>query len=279
MPQTFPGRQFPKLPVNSQTISSGSGGLAVVDTTSNILEWKEPNLPSLQDDDRLRCLSSGWGATCKGISTRGPWSPQEQTLHINCLELLAATLAVQTFVKEKSGISILLRIDNTTAVAYINRKGGTVSPTLLNLANIALEAQYLPGVMNSIADRESRTWLDRSEWKLCPQIFQRINAQLGPLLTDLFASRLSNQLPIFVSWKPDPLALVTDAFSLVWSDLPQKIYANPPWGLIGRVLSQTHSQSIPELILIASVWKLKLGILCSCRGWSEYLYLFLYHQR
>ena len=29
----------------------------------------------------------GWGATFKGISTRGPWSPQEQTLHINCLEL------------------------------------------------------------------------------------------------------------------------------------------------------------------------------------------------
>ena len=76
----------------------------------------------------------GWGATCKGISTWGPWSPQEQTLHINCLELLAATLAVQTFAKEKSGISILLRIDNTTAVAYINRKGGTVSPTLSNLA-------------------------------------------------------------------------------------------------------------------------------------------------
>ena len=120
----------------------------------------------------------GWGATCKGISTRGPWSPQGQILHINCLELLAATLAVQTFAKNRLGISILLRIDNTTAVAYINRKGKTEFPTLLNLAktlwlwcmerNIVLEAQYLPGIMNSIIDRKSRTWLDRSEWKLCP---------------------------------------------------------------------------------------------------------------
>ena len=66
----------------------------------------------------------GWGATCNGIRTRGPWSPQEQTLHINCLELLAATLAIQSFAKEKSGITILLKIDNTTAVAYINRIGG-----------------------------------------------------------------------------------------------------------------------------------------------------------
>ena len=237
MPQTFTGRQFPKLPVNSQTISSGSGGLVVVDTTSNILEQKKPNLPSLQDDDRLRCLSSGMGSHLQRNINQGPRSPQEQTLHINCLELLAATLAVQTFAKDRSGISIPLRIDNTTAVAYINRKGGTVSPTLSNLTqnlwlwcmerNITLEAQYLPGVMNSIADRESRTWSDRSEWKLCPQIFQRINTQLGPLLTDLFASRLSDQLPTFVSWKPDPLALATDAFSLVWLNLPQKIYANP----------------------------------------------------
>ena len=66
----------------------------------------------------------GWGATCNGIQTRGPWSPQEQILHINCLELLAASLAVQTFAKQKSDITILLELDNTTAVAYINRMGG-----------------------------------------------------------------------------------------------------------------------------------------------------------
>ena len=75
-----------------------------------------------------------------------------------------------------------------TAVAYINRE---VSPTLSRMAktlwlwrterNVSLEAQHLPGVMNSIADRESRAWLDRSEWKLSPNIFQKINSQLGPI--------------------------------------------------------------------------------------------------
>ena len=180
----------------------------------------------------------GWGANCKGKTTRGPWSPQEQDLHINCLELLAATLAVQTFAKQKQSISILLKLDNTTAVAYINRRGGTVSPLLSQLAkdlwlwcmkrNIYLQAQHLPGVMNTIADRESRTRSDRSEWKLSPRVFQRINEQLGPLSIDLFASRLSMQLPTFVSWRPDPLAIAADAFTLDWSNLPQKIYANPP---------------------------------------------------
>ena len=74
----------------------------------------------------------GWGATCNGVRTRGPWSPTEQSLHINCLELLAATLAVQTFAKEKSGISILLRLDNSTAVAYIYRRGGLSHPCCHN---------------------------------------------------------------------------------------------------------------------------------------------------
>ena len=108
------------------------------------LQWWEQHLASWNGRSLISPASpltidsdaslQGWGATCEGKTTRGPWSPQEQALHINCLELLAATLAVQTFAKGKIGISILLRIDNTTAVAYINRKGGTASPILSNLA-------------------------------------------------------------------------------------------------------------------------------------------------
>lgn len=68
---------------------------------------------------------------------------------------------------------------------------------------------------------------DRTDWKLCPEVFQMINSQLGPLQVDLFASRLSNQLPQYVSWRPDPGAMACDAFSLDWSQV--KGYANPPW--------------------------------------------------
>ena len=66
----------------------------------------------------------GWGARCGTQTTRGAWSQRETALHINCLELLAATLAVQSFAKGQSRLNILLRIDNTTAVAYINHLGG-----------------------------------------------------------------------------------------------------------------------------------------------------------
>ena len=62
----------------------------------------------------------GWGASSQDVSTGGPCSPQERTRHINCLELIAATLALKTFAKNKTGLSVLMRIDNTTVVAYIN---------------------------------------------------------------------------------------------------------------------------------------------------------------
>jgi len=48
-------------------------------------------------------------------------------MHINSLKLLAAMLAAKTFLKDISGVSVLLQLDNATAVAYINNMGGTVS--------------------------------------------------------------------------------------------------------------------------------------------------------
>ena len=192
----------------------------------------------------------GWGADCNGERTGGPWSAEERRMHINCLELLAATLAVKCFAKERTNLTILLRMDNTTAISYINKLGGTVSPLLNQLTkdlwlrcmnrNITLWAVHLAGKMNVIADEESRLMKDRTDWMLCPNIFWSLNQRLGPLTVDLFASRLTNQLTQYVSWRPDPEAIACDAFSLNWSTM--KDYANPPWNLIGKVLAQTRSQ-------------------------------------
>jgi len=83
--------------------------------------------------------------------------------------------------------------------------GGTVSPQLTLLAkalwmwalakDIILTAEYIPGVVNVEADAESRSIQDRTDWKLPPELFLQINQKWGPLQVDLFASRLSTQLP------------------------------------------------------------------------------------
>ena len=73
---------------------------------------------------------TGRGARCGNLQTGGPWSPKEAAMHINCLELLAATLAIQTFAKRKENVLIHLKMDSTSALTYITKMGGTVSPDL-----------------------------------------------------------------------------------------------------------------------------------------------------
>ena len=121
--------------------------------------------------------------------------------------------------------------------------------------NILITAQHLPGSLNTTADAESRTLRDRTDWKLNPIIFHKIIQPWGPLEVDLFASRLSTQCQRYFSWQPDPSAEATDAFLQMWADM--RGYANPPWNLVGRTLSQIQTQQA-DAVLIAPVWKSQL---------------------
>ena len=135
-------------------------------------------------------------------------------MHINCLELQAATLAIQAFAKKQENILVHLKMDSTSTLTYINKMGGTVSPNLNRLTkdlwtwclarNITLRAYHLPGALNQKADEKSRIMKDRSDRMLCRETFRRIQTEFGPLEIDLFASRLTKQLPTYVSWRPDP---------------------------------------------------------------------------
>jgi len=75
-----------------------------------------------------------------------------------------------------------------------------------------LSAEHLPGKENVIADEESRSVRDRCDWMLNPRVFDQIQSQIGPCEIDLFASRLTQQLPRFFSWRPDPEAEETGVF-------------------------------------------------------------------
>ena len=89
------------------------------------------------------------GVVCNRIETRGTWSLQESSLHINCLELLAATNA-----------HVLIRMDNTSTIAYLNKMGGAKQGVLDKHARtlwewclsrkITLRAEYIPGRLNVI---------------------------------------------------------------------------------------------------------------------------------
>ena len=165
--------------------------------------------------------------------------------------------------KNRTGISMLLRIDNMTAIAYINNQGGTVSEQLVHLThdlwmwclerNIHIHAQHLPGSLNTVADRESRSMRDRSDWMLDSSIFKKRNLLFGPLEVDLFASRLTHQCQCYFSWQPDPFAEATDAFLQSWSGM-RGFATPPPWNLVNKVLVKTWIEEA-YIVLIALVWK------------------------
>ena len=147
-------------------------------------------------------------------------------------------------------------------MAYINNQGGTVSKRLVSLTrdlwmwclerNTYIQAQHLPGVLNSTADKESRSMRDRSDWKLNPRTFGEINKCYRPLEVDLFASRLTNQCQCYYSWRSDPFAEAIDAFLQDLSTV--KGFANPPWSLIPQVLNQTQTQEA-DIVLVTPLWK------------------------
>ena len=89
--------------------------------------------------------------------------------------------------------------DNLTAIAYVNNMGGIKSETCNNIAsriwnfctenNLWISAAHIPGKDNAEADQQSRILQDATEWKLHPELFQKIVDKFGKPDTDLFASR------------------------------------------------------------------------------------------
>ena len=68
------------------------------------------------------------------IQTGGLWLDEEWVTYINCFELPVGAFAVRGPGKASKDIHIRLRMDNTTAISYINKIGGTHSHTFAKMA-------------------------------------------------------------------------------------------------------------------------------------------------
>ena len=66
---------------------------------------------------------SGWGAHLLDQNVSGVWSDQEKLLHINLLEMKALFLGLQAFQEEVAGHHVTVMCDNSTVVAYVNKRG------------------------------------------------------------------------------------------------------------------------------------------------------------
>ena len=188
--------------------------------------------------------TTGWGIYCNDIKSRGWWSDEEKTHHINFLELKAAYYGLLCFAKDLRSCEILLRIDNTTAISYINKSGSIQFPKLSALSkkiwkwcedrNLYIFASYIKSSNNIEADEQSRLKSEETEWSLAEYAFKKIHDRFGPFDVDLFASNINAKCENFYSWFPDPEAIAIDAFTVSWSNI--YFYAFPPFSLILRTL-------------------------------------------
>ena len=69
---------------------------------------------------------------------------------------------------------------------------------------------------------------------------------------DLFADRLNTQRATYVSWKPDPEATVTDAFSIQWKGM--KTYVFRLFCLIGRCLAKIQEEGA-QAVMVTPGWQ------------------------
>ena len=109
--------------------------------TNNLAKFNGCFFGERSIDIPIECDASlaGWGASCGGQSANGQWSLLEAHNHINYLELLAALYALQAFVPNLRDVHVRLKLDNSTAVAYINKMGGIKSPSLNSLSRTLWE--------------------------------------------------------------------------------------------------------------------------------------------
>ena len=201
----------------------------------------------------------GWGAKLGQVTTGGHWAASE-IAHINVLELKTVLLSLRSLFKEVKDSHVRLHIDNTTAVACINRCSSIKEPLLSVTEKIfewacprgvILSAVHIRGCENVDADRASRVTNVSAEWMLKPSIFDRLCKIFLTPSIDLFATRINSQLQAYVSWNPDPNAIHTDAFTMSWDK--DIYYGFPPFSVIGRCL-QKIQEDRGTVVMILPIW-------------------------
>ena len=204
----------------------------------------------------------GWDAHVAEHTASGRWPVETQGLHINMLEMMAVSLAVQSFAQFLQDRSVLLCTDNTTVSCYVNKGGGSHSVSLSREAesllllcqdmHITLRAKHVSGKVNILADFLSRPGMVlQTEWTLTHAVLRQVWLHWFKPVIDLFATQFSKRLQVYVSPVPDPKALDIDALSMSWDGL--SAYAYPPLPILSRVISKARAYG-PQLILIAPLW-------------------------
>ena len=172
-------------------------------------------------------------------------------LHINVLELKAVNLALLTFKKQRSLKAVQLsnrQHHSTTLLCEIWGRGGP-NVTEIKQRNLAATPDHNYCRITSkffeyggrlvVLKQQGPIRMETLPKSISASLPEEGNAQ------NLFATRLSYQLPQYFAWKLNSFSQGTDALLLIWCN--QFLYAFPPFFLILRPNR--------ELLLVPPTWQ------------------------
>ena len=224
-----------------------------------------PSLPTMTCDvDASRTAGGGILYTVHTTHmAQHYFTATESQQHINILELFNALLTLAAFLHFLTNSTILLRLDNQVAKAYIDMHGGR-KPHLQQLAahihalcikfHIVIQTAYLPSALMT-ADPISR-YLDPEDFKLNPTHFTHFltfldTHHLPRPQIDTMATALNAQLPNFCSRFHHYAARHIDFFSIQWATTDYTaIWCNPPFSCITKVLAHLSQAPPPYTYLL-----------------------------
>lgn len=205
----------------------------------------------------------GWGGLLStGESVSNLWSDDDIPKHINFLELKAVYLCITHFKESLSNKCLHIFCDNSTAISYINKRGGTRSKSLCSLAldiweilclyDISCTAFHVSGNCNNEADFLSRSIINTHEYHLSQCCFNKLISKITfkPNI-DLFASQTNSKLNKYVSWFKDDSSFLVNAFSFSW---PNNVYLFPPITLISKCIKKILHDKVENALFITPAW-------------------------
>ena len=199
----------------------------------------------------------GWGGhSSRGEHCQGEWFGQECHFHINKKEIIAGHKAIQGMMHKVDLVQ--LHLDNMTAVAFINRMGGTRSSPLCQAAMSLwhtvlskqgwVKATWVPREGNQLSDLLSKSALQTWEFSLSPSVATVLWTRWFLPVVDVFASNQCHLLPDYYSWYRDPVALARDAFAVRrW---PNRIFCFPPVPLLSMTLTKIREDKVMAIVIL-----------------------------
>ena len=202
----------------------------------------------------------GWGGHSARGATQNTWTGKESARHINWKEMEAGRGCLSDQMSRHD--HILLEMDSTAAVSFINRMGGTRSAPLrdkaLEIWELVLSrqawvtARWIPREINQVADLLSKEHLRTWEFGLKEELIEMVTSQWGQPTMDLFASANFHIVENYCSLEADPRAARLDAFRLGrwlnWS------YAFPPLPLLEMTLDRIKQDRV-KVVIILPLWR------------------------